>query len=125
VSLATAKAAAESLGRPAAVPYIGGCNTKILPVPMMNILNGGKHADNNVDFQEFMVMPIGAKDFPSALQMGAEIFHTLKGVLKAKGTIPQSATKADSPRTLKSNEEALEVIMPRSKRPATRPARTS
>ncbi len=84
VSLACAKAAAISSQLPL-YRYIGGCNANILPVPMMNILNGGKHADNNVDFQEFMVMPIGAKDFPEALQMGAEIFHTLKSVLKAKG----------------------------------------
>jgi len=84
VSLAAAKAAANSADMPL-YRYIGGCNANILPVPMMNILNGGKHADNNVDFQEFMVMPIGAEDFPEALRMGAEVFHTLKGVLKSKG----------------------------------------
>ena len=77
VSLAAAKAAAASVELPL-YRYIGGCNANVLPVPMMNILNGGKHADNNVDFQEFMVMPIGAKDFPEALRMGAEVFHTLK-----------------------------------------------
>jgi enolase len=84
VSLAVAKAAANSVGLPL-YRYLGGCNANVLPVPMMNILNGGKHADNNVDFQEFMVMPIGAKNFPEALQMGAEVFHTLKKVLKDKG----------------------------------------
>ena len=84
VSLATAKAAAASAAMPL-YRYVGGCNANILPVPMMNILNGGKHADNNVDFQEFMVMPVGAKNFPDALRMGTEIFHTLKGVLKSKG----------------------------------------
>jgi len=80
VSLAVAKAAANAVGMPL-YRYIGGCNANILPVPMMNIINGGKHADNNVDFQEFMVMPVGARSFPEALRMGAEIFHTLKGVL--------------------------------------------
>ena len=84
VSLATAKAAAESRGR-FLYEYIGGCNCTIMPVPMMNILNGGKHADNNVDLQEFMIMPVGAKSFPVALQMGAEVFGHLKKVLKKKG----------------------------------------
>ena len=83
VSLATAKAAAESRGR-FLYEYIGGCNCKILPVPMMNILNGGKHADNNVDLQEFMIMPVGAKDFPNAIRMGAEVFGSLKKVLKGR-----------------------------------------
>jgi enolase len=89
VSLAIAKAAADSAGVPL-YRYLGGCNANILPVPMMNILNGGKHADNNVDFQEFMIMPIGAKSFPDALRMGAETFHTLKSVLSKKGysTVP-------------------------------------
>jgi len=80
VSLAATKAAADAAGLPL-YRYLGGCNANILPVPMMNILNGGKHADNNVDFQEFMIMPIGAKSFPEALPMGAETFHTLKKVL--------------------------------------------
>jgi enolase len=84
VSLAVAKAAAQSLHVPL-YRYIGGTNAKILPVPMMNILNGGSHADNNVDFQEFMIMPIDAPSFAEALRMGAEVFHSLKSVLKKKG----------------------------------------
>jgi enolase len=110
VSLATAKAAAESRGR-FLYEYIGGSNTKILPVPMMNIINGGKHADNNVDLQEFMVMPVGAKDFPTALQMGAEIFGHLKMVLKKKGYNTAVGDEGGFAPDLKSNEEALEVIM--------------
>ncbi|MCK4959087.1 MAG: phosphopyruvate hydratase, partial [Planctomycetes bacterium] len=103
VSLAVARAAAESAGLPL-YRYIGGCNANMLPVPMMNILNGGKHADNNVDFQEFMVMPIGAKDFPEALRMGTEVFHTLKGVLKAKGYNTAVGDEGGFAPSLKSNE---------------------
>ena len=110
VSLAVARAAAESVQLPL-YRYIGGCNANILPVPMMNILNGGKHADNNVDFQEFMVMPIGAKDFPEALRMGVEVFHTLKGVLKAKGYNTAVGDEGGFAPSLKSNEEAIEVIL--------------
>ncbi len=110
VSLAAAKAAANSADLPL-YRYIGGCNANILPVPMMNILNGGKHADNNVDFQEFMVMPVGAKDFPEALRMGAEVFHTLKGVLKAKGYNTAVGDEGGFAPSLKSNEEAIEVIL--------------
>jgi len=110
VSLAVARAAAESVQLPL-YRYIGGCNANILPVPMMNILNGGKHADNNVDFQEFMVMPIGAEDFPEALRMGAEVFHTLKGVLKAKGYNTSVGDEGGFAPSLKSNEEAIEVIL--------------
>jgi enolase len=110
VSLATARAAAESRGR-FLYEYIGGCNSKILPVPMMNILNGGKHADNNVDLQEFMIMPVGARDFPTALQMGAEVFGHLKKVLKAKGYNTSVGDEGGFAPDLKSNEEALEVIM--------------
>ena len=110
VSLATARAAAESAQLPF-YRYIGGCNANILPVPMMNILNGGKHADNNIDFQEFMVMPIGAKNFPEALQMGVEIFHTLKGVLKAKGYNTAVGDEGGFAPSLKSNEEAIEAIL--------------
>ena len=110
VSLAAAKAAALSADLPL-YRYIGGCNANILPVPMMNILNGGKHADNNVDFQEFMVMPVGAKDFPEALRMGAEVFHTLKGVLKAKGYNTAVGDEGGFAPSLKSNEEAIEVIL--------------
>ncbi|MDD5458410.1 MAG: phosphopyruvate hydratase [Phycisphaerae bacterium] len=110
VSLAVAKAAADSACLPL-YRYLGGCNANMLPVPMMNILNGGKHADNNVDFQEFMIMPAGAKDFPEALRMGAEIFHTLKDVLKKKGYNTAVGDEGGFAPSLKSNEEALEVIM--------------
>jgi enolase len=110
VSLAAAKAAADSAGLPL-YRYLGGCNANILPVPMMNILNGGKHSDNNVDFQEFMIMPIGAKSFPQALQMGAEVFHTLKSVLSKKGYATSVGDEGGFAPMLKSNEEALEVIM--------------
>jgi len=110
VSLATAKAAAESRGR-FLYEYIGGCNCKIMPVPMMNILNGGKHSDNNVDLQEFMIMPIGAKNLPHALQMGAEVFGHLKKVLKGKGYNTSVGDEGGFAPDLKSNEEALEVIM--------------
>lgn len=110
VSLAVAKAAAESSGLPL-YRYIGGCNANVLPVPMMNILNGGSHADSNVDFQEFMVMPHGAKDFPEALRMGAEVFHTLKGVLKAKGYNTGVGDEGGFAPSLKTNEEAIELIL--------------
>jgi len=110
VSLATVKAAAESRGR-FLYEYIGGCNCKILPVPMMNIINGGKHADNNVDLQEFMIMPVGAKSFSEALQMGVEIFGHLKKVLKAKGYNTAVGDEGGFAPDLKSNEEALAVIM--------------
>ncbi len=110
VSLATVKAAAESRGR-FLYEYIGGCNCKILPVPMMNIINGGKHADNNVDLQEFMIMPVGAKSFSEALQMGAEVFGHLKKVLKAKGYNTAVGDEGGFAPDLKSNEEALAVIM--------------
>jgi enolase len=110
VSLAAAKAAANSTGLPF-YRYLGGCNANILPVPMMNILNGGKHADNNVDFQEFMVMPVGAENFPEALRMGAEVFHTLKKVLKEKGYNTSVGDEGGFAPSLKSNDEALEVIL--------------
>ncbi|MGD2093810.1 MAG: phosphopyruvate hydratase, partial [Phycisphaerales bacterium] len=108
VSLAIAKAAADSAGLPL-YRYLGGCNANTLPIPMMNILNGGKHADNNVDFQEFMIMPIGAKTFPDALRMGAETFHTLKKVLAAKGYATSVGDEGGFAPMLKSNEEALDV----------------
>ncbi|MFA5239662.1 MAG: phosphopyruvate hydratase [Phycisphaerae bacterium] len=110
VSLAVAKAAAGSVGLPL-YRYLGGCNANIIPVPMMNILNGGKHADNNVDFQEFMVMPIGAESFPEALRMGAEVFHTLKGVLKSKGYNTAVGDEGGFAPSLKSNDEAIEVVL--------------
>ncbi len=110
VSLAVAKAAAEEVGLPL-YQYIGGCNAKELPLPMMNIINGGAHADNNVDIQEFMIMPVGASSFAEALRMGAEIFHALKAVLKGKGYNTAVGDEGGFAPDLKSNEEALEVIV--------------
>ncbi len=110
VSLACAKAAAETLGLPL-YRYIGGTNARTLPVPMMNILNGGKHADNNVDFQEFMIMPFGAPSFSEALRMGAETFHSLKSVLAKKGYNTAVGDEGGFAPNLKSNEEAIEVIL--------------
>jgi len=110
VSLACARAAADESGL-ALFQYIGGPNAKELPVPMMNILNGGAHADNNVDIQEFMIMPVGASTFKQALQMGAEIFHALKKVLKNKGYNTAVGDEGGFAPDLKSNEEALQVIM--------------
>ena len=110
VSMACAKAAAEDAGLPL-YQYIGGANAKELPLPMMNILNGGEHADNNVDIQEFMIMPAGAESFKEALRMGAEIFHALKKVLKDKGYNTSVGDEGGFAPNLKSNEEALEVIM--------------
>jgi enolase len=110
VSLAVAKAAADEAGLPL-YQYIGGANAKELPLPMMNIINGGAHADNNVDIQEFMIMPAGAANFAEALRMGAEIFHALKGVLKGKGYNTAVGDEGGFAPNLKSNEEALQVIM--------------
>ncbi|MBU5437886.1 phosphopyruvate hydratase [Tissierella sp. MSJ-40] len=110
VSLAVARAAADELGMPL-YQYIGGVNAKVLPVPMMNILNGGEHADNNVDIQEFMVMPVGAANFREALRMGAEIFHNLRSVLKAKGLNTSVGDEGGFAPNLSSNEEALKTIV--------------
>jgi len=110
VSMACAKAAAEDAGLPL-YQYIGGANAKELPLPMMNIINGGEHADNNVDIQEFMIMPAGAESFKEALRMGAEIFHALKKVLKDKGYNTSVGDEGGFAPDLKSNEEALQVIM--------------
>ncbi|HCX03630.1 MAG TPA: phosphopyruvate hydratase [Clostridiales bacterium] len=110
VSMACAKAAADSLGLPL-FQYLGGVNGKTLPVPMMNILNGGEHADNNVDIQEFMVMPIGAKSFKEALKMGAEIYHNLKKVLQMKGLSTAVGDEGGFAPNLSSNEEALKTII--------------
>ena len=110
VSLAVAHAAAESTGLPL-YKYIGGVNGKVLPVPMMNILNGGQHADNNVDIQEFMVMPTGAKSFRDALRMGTEVFHNLKAVLKGKKLNTSVGDEGGFAPDLKSNEEAIQVII--------------
>jgi enolase len=110
VSLAVARAAAASLKLPL-YQYIGGVNAKVLPVPMMNILNGGKHADNNVDIQEFMVMPVGAPSFKEALRMCAEIYHSLKKTLGAKGYNTAIGDEGGFAPNLKSNEEAIQVIL--------------
>ena len=110
VSLAVAKAAAEYCGVPL-YRYIGGANAKVLPAPMMNILNGGKHADNTVDIQEFMVMPLGAESFAEALRMGTEVFHSLKKVLKGKGYSTAVGDEGGFAPNLSSNEEALAVIV--------------
>lgn len=110
VSLAVAKAAANSLNIPL-YQYIGGVNAKTLPVPMMNILNGGQHADNNVDIQEFMIMPVGAASFTEGLRMGAEIFHHLRKVLTAKGKSTSVGDEGGFAPDLSSNREALDVIM--------------
>ena len=110
VSMAVARAAAEYTGLPL-YAYLGGFNAKTLPTPMMNIINGGSHADNTVDFQEFMIMPVGAPCFKEALRMGAEVFHALKKVLKNKGLNTNVGDEGGFAPNLKSNEEALEVIM--------------
>jgi len=110
VSMACAKAAADYVGLPLYL-YLGGFNAKELPTPMMNIINGGSHADNNVDFQEFMIMPVGAPTFKEALRMGAEVFHALKAVLKGKGYNTAVGDEGGFAPNLGSNEEALEVIM--------------
>jgi len=110
VSMACARAAADFVGLPLYL-YLGGFNAKELPTPMMNIINGGSHADNNVDFQEFMVMPVGAPTFKEALRMGAEVFHALKAVLKAKGYNTSVGDEGGFAPNLGSNEEALQVIL--------------
>ncbi|MHB8125986.1 MAG: phosphopyruvate hydratase [Desulfitobacteriaceae bacterium] len=110
VSLAAAKAAAEAVGLPL-YQYLGGVNAKELPVPMMNILNGGQHADNNVDIQEFMIMPVGAANFKEALRMGAEVYHTLKAVLKEKGLATAIGDEGGFAPNLESNVDALQAIV--------------
>src|SRR5690554_820739 len=110
VSMAVAHAAADFVGLPL-YQYLGGFNAKVLPTPMMNILNGGEHADNNVDIQEFMIMPVGAPSFKEALRMGAEIFHNLKKVLSSKGYNTAVGDEGGFAPNLKSNEEALSTII--------------
>lgn len=110
VSLAVAKAAADEACL-SLYQYIGGVNAKELPVPMMNILNGGSHADNNVDFQEFMIMPVGANSLSDAVRMGAEVFHNLKNVLKDKGYNTSVGDEGGFAPNLKSNEEAVQMVM--------------
>jgi enolase len=110
VSMAVARASAEALKLPL-YRYLGGVNACLLPTPMMNILNGGSHADSNVDFQEFMVMPVGAETFSDALRWGTEVFHTLKGVLKKKGYNTAVGDEGGFAPSLKSNDEALDLIL--------------
>lgn len=110
VSLAVANAAAQETGQPL-FRYIGGVSANVLPMPMMNILNGGSHADNSVDFQEFMIMPVGASSFTHAIKMGAEIFHHLKAVLKKKGYSTNVGDEGGFAPNLKSNEEAVQLIL--------------
>ena len=110
VSLACAKAAAEQAGQPL-YRYVGGVNANLLPIPMMNIINGGSHADNSIDFQEFMIMPVGATCFTDAIRMGTEIFHHLKKVLKDKGYSTNVGDEGGFAPNLKSNEEAIECVL--------------
>lgn len=110
VSMAVAKAAAEACGQPL-YRYIGGVNATTLPVPMMNILNGGSHADNSIDFQEFMIMPIGAPTFSEAIRWGAEVFHNLKTVLKKNGYSTNVGDEGGFAPNIKSNEEAIEIVL--------------
>ncbi len=110
VSLACAKAAAEEARQPL-YRYIGGVNANLLPIPMMNIINGGSHADNSIDFQEFMIMPVGATSFSEAIRMGTEVFHHLKKVLKAKGYSTNVGDEGGFAPNLKSNEEAIESVL--------------
>ncbi len=110
VSMAAARASAAAFSLPL-YRYLGGAGANLLPVPMMNILNGGAHADNNVDFQEFMVMPVGADSFSEALRWGVEVFHTLKGVLKKRGYNTAVGDEGGFAPSLKSNVEAIEVVL--------------
>src|SRR5512136_213813 len=110
VSMAVARAASTASGLPL-FRYLGGTNACILPVPMMNIINGGAHADNNIDPQEFMIVPAGASSFAESLRMGVEIFHSLRGVLKKKGCVTSVGDEGGFAPNLKSSEEALDVIM--------------
>src|SRR5690606_38907328 len=110
VSLAVAKAAAKEHGQPL-FRYVGGVHAHLLPVPMMNILNGGSHADNSIDFQEFMVMPVGADQFSDALRMGAEVFHHLKKVLSQAGYSTNVGDEGGFAPNIKSNEEAIEIVL--------------
>ncbi len=120
VSLACAKAAAQYTGQPL-FRYIGGVNANTLPIPMMNILNGGQHADNKIDIQEFMIMPVGARNFSEALRMGAEIFHNLKAVLKSRGQSTNVGDEGGFAPNLESNEEAIEVVIEAIKKAGYKP----
>ena len=120
VSLAAANAAAQETGQPL-FRYVGGVNANVLPMPMMNILNGGSHADNSVDFQEFMIMPVGASSFSHAIKMGAEIFHHLKAVLKKQGYSTNVGDEGGFAPNLKSNEEAIQLILQATEQAGYRP----
>jgi enolase len=122
VSMAVAKAAARYLELPL-YRYLGGVNAKLLPVPMMNVLNGGKHADNNVDFQEYMILPVRAESFREALRMGAEVFHALKSVLNKKGDSTSVGDEGGFAPNLKNNEEPLSVLMQAIKKTGYRPGK--
>ena len=122
VSMAVAKAAAASVGLPLYL-YLGGVAAKELPVPMMNILNGGEHADNNVDIQEFMIMPVGAKSFSEALRMNAEIYHNLKALLKEKGLSTALGDECGFAPNLKCNADAIEVILEATERAGYKPGK--
>ncbi len=120
VSLAAAKAGAAETGQPL-YRYIGGVNAALLPVPMMNILNGGSHADNSIDFQEFMIMPVNARSFSESLRMGTEIFHHLKTVLKGKGMSTNVGDEGGFAPNIKSNEEAIQIVIEAIKKAGYRP----
>lgn len=120
VSIAVARAASDYLDVPL-YQYLGGFNTKVLPTPMMNIINGGSHADNSIDFQEFMIMPVGAPTFREALRMGAEVFHALAGILKAKGLATSVGDEGGFAPNLSSNEEGFEVIIEAIKKAGYKP----
>ena len=109
VSLAVARSAAKDAGIPL-FKYVGGANAHLLPVPMFNVINGGMHADNNIDFQEFMVMPLGAASYREALQWGVEIYHSLKSVLKDRGMSTTVGDEGGFAPNLSSNEEALQIL---------------
>lgn len=123
VSMAVAHAAADFVGLPL-YRYLGGFNAKQLPTPMMNIINGGSHADNNVDFQEFMILPVGAPTFKESIRMGAEVFHALKAVLHDKGLNTAVGDEGGFAPNLGSNREALEVIIEAIEKLVTKLART-
>lgn len=120
VSIAVARAASDYLDVPL-YQYLGGFNTKVLPTPMMNIINGGSHADNSIDFQEFMIMPVGAPTFREALRMGAEVFHALAGILKSKGLATSVGDEGGFAPNLSSNEEGFEVIIEAIKKAGYKP----
>src|SRR5450830_307660 len=122
VSMAVAKAAAEEAGLPL-YRYFGGSGAMQMPVPMMNVINGGMHADNNLDIQEFMIIPVGAPSFREAIRYGAEVFHTLKKILHAKGLTTSVGDEGGFAPNVASHEAAIQLILKRSKKPATSPAR--